>query len=790
MPPRRLLAKSYASGAEPPEYALLGAHSRDVAAVCDAIAATVGPLALDRTGLGAERAAALATCLRANGWLQDLGKANSHFHLLVTEEPQVTQLLRHETISGLLASRPPLREWLAPLGELVLPAIWGAMGHHRKFDERTKPDLAAPATVYLTHPDFTAILAEMASALALAAPPRFERDLRIASTRREGGDVAARDALSDLMDEFEDREKDYASLPDRMFVALVKALGIAADVTASIVARRPGESPADFLRRSLAVGLDEDAFRRIKGQHPFAPRPFQRAVAASPSTLTLAEAGCGSGKSYAAYLWADAWRERLAAEGRHGFRLFFCLPTTGTTTEHFKDYALESGIDASLVHSRAEVDLLTIASAPPADEVAGEEGRGPADAAQAALEAARDKIEALALLSTPLVVATTDTVLGLMANGRRAIVSLPAILQSAIVFDEIHAFDDVLFGHLLMFLRCFPRLPVLLMTASLPRERLAALETVRSDLRRVQGPPDRELLERYEIPEPRSDAAAWSAVEACVSAGGKVLWIRNRVQWANEVYRVCRERFGRAIADVYHSRLRYRDRSRRHARVIARFKQPRTAAILVATQVAEMSLDLSADLLVTDIAPVPSLIQRMGRLNRRSSPEAPEPPKPALVQPLPDGEANTALPYDAEDLGRARGWLDRLRALGRPVSQRDLASAIDAASGGVVDLRAAEERALFVNGLWRTRPGTTRGDGTTISVVLQQDLDAFRATEGRSAIPKRAWCREHEVAIPFRARALEWDRDRLSYIPIAPRHEVAYDYDEATGDGTGAAWVS
>ena len=46
----------------------------------------------------------------------------------------------------------------------------------------------------------------------------------------------------------------------------------------------------------------------------------------------------------------------------------------------------------------------------------------------------------------------------------------------------------------------------------------------------------------------------------------------------------------------------------RHRRVIDDFKADGIAAILVATQVAEMSLDLSADLLITDIAPIPALI--------------------------------------------------------------------------------------------------------------------------------------------------------------------------------------
>ncbi len=111
----------------------------------------------------------------------------------------------------------------------------------------------------------------------------------------------------------------------------------------------------------------------------------------------------------------------------------------------------------------------------------------------------RDKIEALSLWDTPLVVATADTVLGLMANARRSLYAFPAIAISALVFDEIHAFDDRLFGHLLAFLRFFPKQPVLLMTASLPQRRLAALKKVRPDLQIVAGPPAYEQLPRYEL---------------------------------------------------------------------------------------------------------------------------------------------------------------------------------------------------------------------------------------------------------------------------------------------------
>src|SRR5262249_37444874 len=155
-------------------------------------------------------------------------------------------------------------------------------------------------------------------------------------------------------------------------------------------------------------------------------------------------------------------------------------------------------------------------------------------------------------------------------------------------------------------------------------------------------------------------------------------------------YRQARNTFSDVRVDVYHSRLRYRDRSRRHRDVIDRFKTPGAAAILVATQVAEMSLDLSADLLITDEAPVPALIQRMGRLNRR--PKLKE-PKPAVVVPIERGEEP---PYDSDDLEMARTWRARLSKRGPALSQRDLAEEFAALGAGKdLALSDAEQNAYF-----------------------------------------------------------------------------------------------
>jgi len=43
--------------------------------------------------------------------------------------------------------------------------------------------------------------------------------------------------------------------------------------------------------------------------------------------------------------------------------------------------------------------------------------------------------------------------------------------------------------------------------------------------------------------------------------------------------------------------------------------------ILIATQIVEISLDINFEILFTEIAPVDSLVQRMGRINRRKDTE-------------------------------------------------------------------------------------------------------------------------------------------------------------------------
>ena len=101
-----------------------------------------------------------------------------------------------------------------------------------------------------------------------------------------------------------------------------------------------------------------------------------------------------------------------------------------------------------------------------------------------------------------------------------------------------------------------------------------------------------------------------------------MLWVCNTVGEAVETARQAREWVGVNPSKIiiYHGRFRYRDRVSRQTQVINEFAYQQGAkrrvranagaALVVATQVCEMSLDISADLMVTAQCPLPSFVQR------------------------------------------------------------------------------------------------------------------------------------------------------------------------------------
>lgn len=780
----RLLAKGSGTDTLSPENAahLLIVHAANVSRACAKLADCVGERAFHNMGM-AEDAVQLRKLLEWFGWMHDLGKANSHFQSMLSPSSRLTivQMLRHEVVSGILMNQDPnLRKWLHTFPDdsryLLLSAV---LGHHIKFD---KGVIAKPSTemkVLVTNPDWMEILKEICRHFQLPDPLPSSQNL-VLSFNKCSLTLRASEELTKLQRELDKWSRKHSKNDDiKKHLALTKTLGIAGDVVASALGElgKSAEEIEEYIDDHLVgtgltqTDLDELIEKCMRSHGKLIKlRSFQKEAAKSKSTVTLIEAGCGSGKSLAAYLWAKSWCRNQPG------RLFFCMPTMGTATEQYLDYALHGEVGAKLVHSKANVDLERIRTLL-ADQVE-EDGL---DASER-FHKRQDVVESLAMWSTPLVVCTVDTVLGLLVNSRRALYTFPAMMNGMFVFDEIHALDERMFKLLLAFLNYFPNLPVLLMTASLPDWKKQLLYQIRNDLHVISGPEELEELPRYCLVQNvrAEEVEAW--IRQTITDGGKVLWVRNQVEWAMETYQKCQKLYPECEVEVYHSRFRYKDRSERHRKVIDQFKEQNKSMILVTTQVTEMSLDLSADLLISDIAPIPALIQRLGRVNRRASPDQTVSPKPALILPL---EGNNCNPYKEEELKCAEAWIASLIQINRVLSQKDLKEISSMHEQERKISRAeVEQIANFFSGMWETSPHSLREPGYTVPVLLESDVITYRKEHGKE--PHRDWIREHEIQMPNRKEIFLWQKVRG--IPVAPTGAIQYNFDAMTSRGEGAKW--
>lgn len=735
-PPLRLLAKSWEGAGNPPPWACLTGHTVQVVTAAETLLDLRGEASLRAAGLPLTLLPRMTRLVLVAALIHDLGKCSAHFQDMVRHLGP-GQLVRHEAASAWLAWREPVRSWLAQAFteqiDLAL-AIAAAAGHHRKFladAVDTTHGLGTRMRLLSGHADVDGVLRYAAKILGIGEPPTLvDVDIVISI----GGPKAAFKEL-----ELAVRSSLSADSFAPALLALAKALVLDADVAGSALPRS-GEDAAwigrQFGQRAGAEELDRLINTRLDGR-PL--RPFQATVAACSAPITLVEAGCGCGKTLAAYVWF--------AKQHVGRQLWITYPTTGTALEGFRDYLHDiDGLVSDLESGRREIDL----------DLCGLRERMDDDDAHRDAE----RIASLRAWGHHAIACTVDTVLGLVQNQRKGLYAWAGLADSAVVFDEIHAYDDRLFGCLLHFLDHLPGIPTLLMTASLPQGRRDALEVLcqkrhSTSLMVIPGPADLEQLLRYRLETLSVDEDPWPRVATTLAAGGKVLWVSNTV---DRCLARADEAHGRHLdALIYHSRFRYIDRVVRHKAVVDGFRSP-GPCLAVTTQVAEMSLDLSADLLVTDLAPIPALIQRLGRLNRRSTPENPHPVKPALILPF-EGPR----PYDTASLEEAGEWLVQL--FGKDCCQQDLVRAWTPRVASMEPVGCA-----WVEGGFESTPREVRDSSPGITVLRHEDAAMVRADA------KQAIALSLPMTQPRGPDAKAWlTWPRLNHLPIAPADRIIYD---------------
>jgi CRISPR-associated endonuclease/helicase Cas3 len=148
-------------------------------------------------------------------------------------------------------------------------------------------------------------------------------------------------------------------------------------------------------------------------------------------------------------------------------------------------------------------------------------------------------------------------------------------------------------------------------------------------------------------PECREPKACAAFALARHRKGTRTIIIANTVPRAREIYVTIRAEF--PGANLIHSRFRPRDRKRAAQVLLAAI--PEEGQIVVSTQVLEAGVDITSRLLITDIAPWGSLVQRFGRVNRYGDDEDAE--IWWVDQPTYAKQKDPTAPYTEDEIRRA-----------------------------------------------------------------------------------------------------------------------------------------
>jgi CRISPR-associated endonuclease/helicase Cas3 len=351
----------------------------------------------------------------------------------------------------------------------------------------------------------------------------------------------------------------------------------------------------------------------------------------------------GTGKTEAALLWALSNR-------RSHERIFYVLPyqvainaMAQRIAQAFPDRQGHTGIsnnhNVAILHSNVDLAYL---------QEALDDGLPPEKARAVALA----NREAARKIYAPIKITTAYQLLDIFFGRKFFEVGLLELTNSLVVFDEIHAYDGHTLGLILVLIECLRRLNarILITTATLPmslkrflREAACIDEDREVQLHRTDPLLDevrRRLLLDNRLIEEWTDQ-----IRDSVTSGKRTVVVCNTVSKAIIMSRL--------LSDLdpllVHSRFTWGDRAKRETKENIQKYQ-----LVVATQVIEVSLDVSFDSMFSELAPADSLLQRFGRVNRHG---VYDPNSPAICHIATADDPGSQRIYDPELLELTRTFM-------------------------------------------------------------------------------------------------------------------------------------
>lgn len=418
---------------------------------------------------------------------------------------------------------------------------------------------------------------------------------------------------------FDDAEAWKKRLFERYEYAGIRALLQLADTRASRA--EGGEALPELTRFSLGVKYDS-------------LRPVQEAaLSLADQEIAILRAPTGSGKTYAALLWAEQQIHKGRAD-----RLVIAMPTRFTSNALSMSISENVG-ETGLYHSSAWFSRYGDLTDPIAKSIAREQ-------------------QILAqILATPVTVCTIDHLLmSLTGTKENHHATFFFMANSAVVFDEADFYDPFVQANLVVLIKTLKllKVPILIMSATVPDsarelyevpQEIVESETFDSnnDLSTNLSPKRRlNWAGQAEFPE-----AVREILEEMVTTGAGIIYA-NTVARALAYFRWFQQNYPQLHPILYHSRFTESDKKAIEAKLLSTlgkdaWENPTTSfkGIAILTQIGEMSVNISTPIMLSDLCPWDRLAQRIGRLNRFDEHEI---GTAYVVEPMKKGETYVA-PY-------------------------------------------------------------------------------------------------------------------------------------------------
>ena len=529
----------------------------------------------------------------------DLGKAASGFQemLEAPKEKQISWKYRHEALSMALLLALPNED-------TELLTSFAVLTHHKTLDH---PSLAGIYGRGLDYEDFTATdgrawrkkIAELSEAwnwIQQYLNELISRNLlNLSSVQLPASPLELPD-LYELGERIENAAKKWKGITDQsLHFLLARGFIMAGDHLASSGKTSP--------------------ITTLAPNKPLPTQGFQERARDTQGHLLL-EAPTGSGKTEAALRWALANR-------RGGERIFYVLPYQASINKMEERLASIFGKEqVGILHHRAPLQEF--------------ERHFDGENYQDASEQARRRTDDTRQFYRPVKLLTPYQLLKLMFGCRYFEIGLTELLGGLVIFDEIHTYDAHVTALLKVMISQLTHLQVrfLMMTATFPNFLKTLLEEAlgkAASLRVEKDDPRAELLlntarHHLKLQNATLEELAPDIIRDAVE-GKKVLVVCNRVKQAQELYQLLKSdaTLTEKRVELLHSRFISADRAKKEQKLYAHpeatdsiQQQIPAADILVATQVVEVSLNVSFDTIYTEIAPVDALLQRFGRVNRQN----------------------------------------------------------------------------------------------------------------------------------------------------------------------------